>query len=82
MIDEAENQPKSSISLSPKRMHRDDQQTIPRLAIAIGHGEIPSTTSCQQEIIHEHIGVNQGNPLSRAELWLRATPNASDMTTA
>ena len=47
-----------------------------------GHGEIPSTSGHQQEIINEHVGVSHGDPLTKAQLWLRVTPNASAMTVA
>ena len=80
MTDEAEAQPESSISFTPKRTHRDDLQIIPQPATTTGHEEVPSTSSRQQEIINKCAGVNQGNPLSKVELWLRATPSASTMT--
>ena len=79
--DKAESQLQSSISFTPKRMHKDDIQIIPQPATATSHGEVPSTSGCQQDIINEHARVNQGKPLSRVELWLRATPNTLAMTT-
>ena len=50
--------------------------------MVVGHGEVPLTLGNQQLIINECARVNRGNPLSRVELWLRATPNALAMTLA
>ena len=44
VADEAESQPQSSISFTPKRTCGDDMRIIPKPATATSHGEVPSTS--------------------------------------